>query len=751
MKRITSIQKSNKRFLFIIIALGLLLCMTIEHCAAEADVLTDLNNLIQKAKSISLSNHSAKYADPVVHTLLKAEIIAANKSATDEQRDIARLELQVALDVLVIDLQSATILDMQNMVKTGKLTYVRLTQMYLDRIKLYDSNTIKLNAVRALNKNALTEAFKCDSVFSQNSDAAKGMFGIPVMLKDNINFRGLPTTAGSVALADNLTPYDAPLVTNLKNAGAIILGKLNLTEYANGIANNMPAGFSSLGGQVLNAYRPVRLTAHGSSISALGPSGSSAGSGVAASAALAAVTIGTETSGSILSPSSSNFIVGIKPTVGIISRYGVVPLSSAQDTAGPMVRNVTDAAILMNAIYGYDPKDSVTEGIATANLTGFDFTDCLKPGFLTGKRIGVVGQPNNTTARTAFNNALQALTDAGATLIYQASGDVLAFPSGSSPNTIVTNFNFKRDMVDYLATLDAKYPIKSLQDILNYSYEYMKTDPDAFQYGVGRMETANSFDIVADLPLYEADRAADIAWSRTNGIDWLVNTYNLDCYVCTTNQSQTTRTAKAGYPNVQVPLYNNSATQLTGQVSMTFAGPAFSEPVVIAAAYVAEQATKTRDNFIPGLAEKTSIGTAIASADESRTGGTSIEFDEIYQKAVDAYTSDFATQMDVDKADYELRSLIGLLNKYTVTFIDWNGNVINTQSVEEGKSAVAPPTPERTGFTFIGWDKDFSIVIGDMIIRAQYDWDEVGCSGVGYSYLLFALFGAITFVFRRKK
>ena len=749
MRGTESKQKAVKRYLSLILTLGLVLSIAMPLKAANAEAPAELNNLILEAKAVDLSSYPAKYADPVKHMIAKAEKVAANADEEDEQRNIARLELQVALDTLKIDLQLATVLDIHELVKAGKLTYEGLTQMYLTRIELYDFNTNKLNSIRALNPNALSDAKARDAAFAQNPGVAKGMFGIPVLMKDNINFMGLPTTAGSVALVDNFTPYDAPLVTNLKKADAIILGKLNLTEFANGVSNSMAAGFSSLAGQVLNPYRPVRLTAHGSTLSALSPSGSSSGSGAATAAALAAVTIGTETGGSILSPSSSNHIVGVKPTVGIISRYGVVPLSSVQDTTGPMVRNVTDAAILLNATYGYDPNDPVTEGIEKAGLTGFDFTDCLKPGFLVGKRIGVVGQPTNTTARIAFNAALQALTTAGATLVYQTSGDVLAFPSGNSPNTIVTNFNFKRDIIVYLATLSPNYPMKSLQDILNYYYEYMKTKPEAFQYGVGRMEIANNYDMVADLPLYEADRSADITWSRTNGIDWLVDTYNLDGYVCTTNQSQTNRTAKAGYPNVQIPLYNNSATQLTGQVAMTFAGAAFAEPVLIAAAYVAEQAIQAIDPRVtPGLAGKNKLGDAITAARELPEGERA-QFQAVYNAAVAAYTSDFTTQMDADKADDALRTAMAY--EYTVTFVDWDGKVLKTQSVEHGKSATAPPSPKREGYAFTGWDKNFSNVTEEMTITAQYEKDEgFGCNAIGYGYLVFALFGAVLFVLKKR-
>jgi hypothetical protein len=300
-------------------------------------------------------------------------------------------------------------------------------------------------------------------------------------------------------------------------------------------------------------------------------------------------------------------------------------------------------------------------------------------------------------------------------------------------------------MTDYLATLPPSYPFKSLQDILDFCYEYIKTSPDVFPYGVDRMQIACSFDMVADLPQYEADRARDIEWSRTNGIDWLVNTYNLDGYVCTTNQSQTTRTAKAGYPNVQVPLYNNSATQLTGQVSMTFAGPAFSEPVVIAAAYVAEQVTKVRDDFLPGLAHKVAIGNTITTVRElpDRTA-----FQAEYDAAVAAYTNDFATQMVVDKAERALLIASGLIAKHTVKFVDWDDKVLSTQTVIDGEAAVAPANPTRDGYIFKGWDSDFSLVVDNITVKALYEEEEVGCNA-GLGFFVFALI-AIAFIRKNK-
>ncbi|MCL1875717.1 MAG: amidase family protein [Synergistaceae bacterium] len=658
---------NKKVFTFILIA-SVLLCGT--AYAAPAEPLKpvapniDLSSLIQGLKAVDLSVYPAKYADPVRHTLAKAEKIDANPASTEEQKNIARLELLVVVSNLFIDLQLATVSDMQEMVKARKLSYADITYMYLTRIELYSYNTNKLNAVRSLNPYALDDAGACDAAFALDPSVAKGMFGIPVMMKDNINFMSLPTTAGSIVLADNYAPYDAPLVTNLKKAGAVILGKLNMTEFANGVSNvsTNATGFSSLGRRVYQAYRPNALTAHGSNLARLDPSGSSSGSGVAASAALAAVTIGTETSGSIISPSQSNFIVGLKPTVGIISRYGVVPLNSKWDTTGPMVRNVTDLAFLLNATYGYDPNDPVTEGIAKAGLTSFDFCECLKPGFLQGKRLGVMSAPSATAAaRPAFDAALKAIEAAGATLVYQASGAVL--PSISNPTApSITNFQFKIDLPVYLATLDPNYKWynKSFSDVYDFMYAEFQANPGTFrdQIGptldIGRMGIANSY--VLDEATYAemaANNSNDIRQCRDEGIDKRLLDYNLDGLIGSGNL--TTLTARAGYPHITLPIFRTSGTRLTGGSHIYFAGTAFSEPVLIAAAYAAEQATKARDNSLPGLADKTSLGNAITEARALPNEEREL-FSAIYDAAVEAYTSDFAIQMDVDKAEYALRA-----------------------------------------------------------------------------------------------
>ena len=660
-------MKTSYSYLFtLILTLTLFLALPSSMTATprqdDFTKLDQLNTLINKVHNTNLNNYPDFYAHQVSHALHKAEKVGLDVTSTDEQRYVARLELQVAYNNLTVDLQKATILELQELVKVGKLTYKELTQMCLDRIELYDLHTIRLNTVRTLYPDALADAEKCDVLFASNPEVAKGMFGIPILIKDNVNVVGMPTTAGSVALADNYAPYDATLITKLKASGAVILGKANLTEFANYIALNMPTGFSSLGGQVRNPYRPVQLL--GDTLP-LRPSGSSAGSGAGASAALAAVTIGTETSGSILSPCFANSIVGIKPTVGLISRWGIIPISSTQDTGGPMGRNVTDVAILLNMIAGYDPLDQATEGIHRAGVTDIDYTKSLKLNDLKGKRLGLLGVPaEGEVAYEPFNKALKALEDAGAEIVTKPDGTALTYYNAQnpnvnprSPNTIILDYDFAKDLPAYLSTLDKNYPIKTLGDIIDFNNNYMMADSSAFPYGQALLIRCNDVDLEAKREEYIADRQKDILYSRDHGIDYLLTTYNLDGLVGIGTVggpfSPTLIGAKAGYPTVSLPLANPGGT--TYPLNITFTGTAFSEAQLIEFAYVVEQATHFRTP--PGLADKSQLGAALDAAMELSQGLSTHRRALLSEKldvAMAVYQSNFATQMDVDTAHDEL-------------------------------------------------------------------------------------------------
>src|SRR3954451_15234943 len=274
-----------------------------------------------------------------------------------------------------LDLQSATIADLSKAMADGSLTSAQLVRAYESRNAAYDTAGPKLNAIRQLNPAAMREAKALDAE-RRAGDVRGPLHGIPVLLKDNYGTADEPTTAGSIALEGVVPKHDATVVQRLRDAGAVILGKANLSEFAGWVDLNMPAGYSSLAGQVINAHDPE-----------FSPSGSSAGSGVAASMAFSGATLGTETSGSILSPSDANGDVGVKTTLGLVSRFGILPLAPDFDVPGPIVRSVTDAAIVLGAIAGPDPKDPATAGAASHLPPGGDYTAALKPDALKGARL----------------------------------------------------------------------------------------------------------------------------------------------------------------------------------------------------------------------------------------------------------------------------------------------------------------------------------------------------------------------------
>lgn len=306
---------------------------------------------------------------------------------------IASLAMQAAIVGLVpsaaqafsFTLQEATIPEINQAFDTGKLTSEQLVQLYLNRIDAYDVDGPELNSIIELNPDTLETAAALD-IERELYGPRSPLHGIPVLLKDNIDTFDIPTTAGSVALEGSIPPDDAFLTQQLRDAGAVILGKASLTEFANFLTNGMPAGYSSLNGYTFNPYNPIPLP-DGDGRPILSPGGSSAGSAVAVAANLVTVSVGTETSGSILSPGNQNSIVGIKPTVGLISRDGVIPIAASQDTAGPFGRTVTDAAILLGALTGVDPSDPATLTSEGKFLT--DYTPFLDANALKGARVGV--------------------------------------------------------------------------------------------------------------------------------------------------------------------------------------------------------------------------------------------------------------------------------------------------------------------------------------------------------------------------
>ncbi|GGA34183.1 amidase [Paenibacillus physcomitrellae] len=612
----------------------------------------DLQMVVRQAKSIDLGDYPASYADEVKYALSMVSNLTPN--STVYKINEARLMLQVALDSLTIDLEKAAIADMQAAVKAGKLTYVQLVNMYLTRIDLYNNYTVRLDAVASLNPKAIELAKASDAAVKADPSKAAGMFGIPILIKDNIGTAkadGMPTTAGSIALANSYPEEDSFLASQLKKSGAIILGKTNLSEFANFITNGMRNGYSTLQGQVLNPYLP----------NVLDVSGSSSGSGAGGAAALAAITIGTETSGSILSPSQKNSLVGLKPTVGLVSRSGIIPLSHSQDTAGPMGRDVADVATLLSAMQGYDADDihmnmgvdneiEVDEAYFNEH-TETDYTAYLKEDGLKGKVLGVYRTPNQETqpdVYEAFQKAVQVLKDQGATIIYAADGGDMANELPNAPASKVLYYDFKEDIENYLKAQknpvlasDNKTVIKSLQDIIDYNKKHL----DVLKYGQTILEEAETYDMTpgsADYQTRDKQRAADVEYSRKNGINYLLDKYKLDGLIGL-NGATTGIAAKAGYPSITVPTGYRTAEGGNGEpINLQITGDSFTEDKLIEMGYAYEQATQAR--VAPGMAVKDRLKALLDDAEAQKLSG------EVYDNALAVYKSNFATAREVNDA-----------------------------------------------------------------------------------------------------
>jgi amidase len=464
---------------------------------------------------------------------------------------------------LPFSLETASVADLQARMGAGSLSAVALAKAYLKRIALTNREGPSLNAVRSLNPKALQEAAALDA--ERAAGHVRGpLHGIPVIVKDNLDAAGIPTTAGSVALESSVPDRDSPVVARLRAAGAVLLGKANLSEFANFLTSGMPSGYSSLGGQVLNPTDADTT-----------PSGSSSGSGAIAASGLATITIGTETSGSITSPSAAQGIVGLRPTIGLVSRTGILPISATQDTAGPMTRTVADAAAELGAIAGKDPEDPETD----AQPPVPDYLAALSPGALAGKRIGVI---NNANAQyVAAVAAIQAL---GATTV------VVTSPTSSAPDILTPEF--KRDLNAYLGRLPASAPMKTLQDIIDYNKapEHMQ---EAIKYGQSQLTLSQATDLTnpAQLATYNANRAVSRGNART-AIDNVLTQSNVEA-IMTPSGTMTAIGARAGYPQLVVPAGYSATTR--NPVGIAFNGTAYSEAKLLAFGYAYEQATKLRE------------------------------------------------------------------------------------------------------------------------------------------------------------
>ena len=468
-----------------------------------------------------------------------------------------------------VDLQTATVTELQAALTAGVISSEALVQQSLARIEAFDRRGPALNAIRALAPSALDAARAAD-VRRARGQRLSPLDGLPVLLKDNVGTTDLPTTAGSIALANNIPKQEATITQRLRAGGAIVLGKTNLSEFANWVSLNMPNGYSSLGGQVIAAYDH-----------AADPLGSSTGSGVATTMAFATVAIGTETSGSIISPATVHSLVGVKPTVGLVSRSGIIPLAHSFDTAGPMARTVTDAAALLGVVAGLDPTDDASPRFQAA-LGGVvpDYLGALSTTALRGVRLGV--RNSELTDTGLFGEALAVLRAQGAEIVpFNAS----LLENGSTAEIAAITTEFKWYLNRYLATeAGTGLPVANLTQIIQFN----SRNRDRVRYGqdllvASNLQTGLPFD-----PVYLASRAAAIRSSEI-ALDTMFRRQRLDAIV-SPNYGNVGVTAASGYPNVTVPMgYVGQAPQ-----GLSFAGRPFTEEALLAYAYAYEQASHKR-------------------------------------------------------------------------------------------------------------------------------------------------------------
>ena len=487
------------------------------------------------------------------------------------------------------DLAEATIADLQQAMQSGKLTARSIAEKYLARIEAIDRSGPALRCVIELNPDALAIADALDR--ERREKGPRGLLhGIPVLVKDNIDTADrMATTAGSLALVGSKPSKDAYGVRRLREAGAVVLGKTNLSEWANIRSSTSTSGWSGRGGLTRNPYALDR-----------NPCGSSSGSGVAVAANLCAVAVGTETDGSIVSPSSANGIVGIKPTVGLLSRSGIIPISHSQDTPGPMARTVLDAAILLGALAGQDADDDATA--APGRKAVLNYAAFLEPGGLKGARIGVArnyfGFLDSVDA--VMGEALLAMKKQGAELIDPA--DLPNMDKIGDAESLVLRFELKADLNAYLARLGPGAPVKSLKDVIEFNEKHAKEEMPWF--GQDSFVKAEAKGPLTSYEYLEA-LAKCRRLSRAEGIDAVMDKHKLDAFVaptlgpaCVTDLvngdrwlgEASTAAAVAGYPSITVP-----AGFVFGlPIGISFFGRAWSEAVLLRLAFAFEQATKSR-------------------------------------------------------------------------------------------------------------------------------------------------------------
>jgi amidase len=496
------------------------------------------------------------------------------------------------------ELDEKTIADLQEAMKSGGLTARSIADKYLSRIAAIDKQGPRLNSVIELNPEAPAAADALDA--ERKSKGPRGpMHGIPILIKDNIDTADrMATTAGSLALEGSIARRDAFIVQKLRDAGAVILGKTNLSEWANFRSTHSASGWSGRGGLTRNPYALDR-----------NPCGSSSGSGVAVSANLCGVAIGTETDGSIVCPASTNGIVGIKPTLGLVSRSGIIPIAHSQDTAGPMARTVTDAAILLGAIVGIDPRDAVTQESGGKSFT--DYTRFLDPDGLRGARIGVARKyfGFNDEVDRLMNEALEVMKRSGATVIDPV--DLASSKEYEESEIEVLLYEFKHDLNKYLSELGPDARFRSLKEIIEFNEKNRGREMPYFGQELFLKAEAKG---PLTSPEYVKALEKNRRLSRTQGIDAVITKDRLDAIVAPTGGPSWTTdlvngdhftggssspAAVAGYPAISVP-----AGFIHGlPIGISFFSAAYSEPTLIKLAFAYEQVTKHRraPGFSPTL------------------------------------------------------------------------------------------------------------------------------------------------------
>ncbi|HWJ13491.1 MAG TPA: amidase family protein [Gemmatimonadaceae bacterium] len=527
-----------------------------------------------------------------------------------------------------------SITDMRTALQQKRTTSREIVTQYLNRIATYED---KLHAVITVNPRALAIADSLDRLRAQGRILGP-LHGIPVALKDNVHTTDMPTTGGALAFAGLVPPYEATLTRNLEDAGAIIIAKTQLTELANWVASGMPGNYNGLNGYGMNPWDPRRdpRDQFFDGRPVLGTGGSSSGAGTNVS--FWAANVGTETSGSILSPSNQNMLVGIKPTVGRVSRYGVIPITADQDTPGPMARSVSDAAIFFGALEGAqpDPHDSLTRRCPPP--AGRDYTRFLNAAGLKGARIGIPRvffyertSAGSTTPRGGLTDPQRKVMD-DAIAVLKAQGAVIVDPADipsvadtnaannflnwntcSGPEnakgldancSVVLKYGMKRDFNTWLKSLGDKAPVKTLTELRQWNIAHQRAG--SIKYAQANLDISDEMDVQGDRARYDADRRKDILLGGTNGIDAALKTHRLDALLFP-GVSSAGIAARPGYPTVTVPFGFVPVPAGTGAAAfpagfepkpspynVSFTGTACSEPKLIELAYAFEQATKKR-------------------------------------------------------------------------------------------------------------------------------------------------------------